>query len=46
MADDGYIGEAPMKVKCPGTCDDSPEDLAEQSRVRSRPETLNGRFKC
>lgn len=46
VADDGYIGEAPMKVKCPGTCVDSPEDLAEQSRVRSRHETLNGRFKC
>ena len=35
-----------MKVKCPGTCVDLPEDLAEQSRVRSRHETLNGWFKC
>jgi len=46
VADDGYVGEAPQKVKCPATGLDSPEDCAEQSRVRSRHETLNGRFKC
>ncbi len=46
MADNGYIGEAPNRVKCPGTGVDSPDDLAMQSLVRSRHETLNGRFKC
>ena len=46
VADDGYVGEAPGKVKCPCTRIDSPEERAMQSRVRSRHETLNGRFKC
>ena len=45
VADDGYIGEAPGKVKCPCTRIDSPDDRAMQSNVRSRHETLNGRFK-
>ena len=46
VADDGYVGEAPGKVKCPCTGIDSPEERAMMSRVRSRHETLNGRFKC
>ena len=45
MADDGYIGEAPERVKCPGTGVDSSNDRGVQSVVRSRHETLNGRFK-
>jgi hypothetical protein len=45
-ANDGYVGEAPRQVKCP-TCAANPtENLGMQSRVRSRHETLNGRFKC
>ncbi len=45
MADDGYVGEAPGKVKCPCTRIDLSVDRAMQSNVRSRHETLNGRFK-
>ena len=45
VADDGYIGEAPVRVKAPGLRLDSSEDRAMQSVVRSRHETLNGRFK-
>ena len=45
VADDGYIGEAPRRVKAPGLRMDSSEDRAMQSVVRSRHETLNGRFK-
>ncbi len=46
MADDGYIGEAPARVKCPASGANLSDNLAEQSRVRSRNEMLNGRFKC
>ncbi len=45
VADGGYIGEAPGKVKCPCTRIDSSDDRWMQSNVRSRHETLNGRFK-
>ena len=45
VADDGYIGEAPRLVKAPGLQMHSSEDRAMQSVVRSRHETLNGRFK-
>ena len=45
-ADDGYIGEAPRQVKCPKSAANPTENLGMQSRVRSRHETLNGRFKC
>lgn len=44
-ADDGYIGEAPHKVKCPGCAANPTENLVMQNRVRSRHETLNGRLK-
>ena len=44
-ADDGYIGEAPHKVKCPGCAANPTENLAMQNRVRARHETLNGRLK-
>ena len=44
-ADDGYIGEAPQRVKCPGSAANPTENQAMQSRVRSRHETLNGRLK-
>ncbi len=45
-ADDGYVGEAPRRVKCPACAANPTENLAMQSRVRSRHESLNGRFKC
>ena len=45
MANDGYIGEALARVKCPGTGVDSSNDRGVQGVVRSRHETLNGRFK-
>ena len=45
VADDGYVWEASWKVKCPWTRIDSPDNRAMQSNVRSRHETLNGRFK-
>ena len=44
-ADDGYIGEAPQRVKCPGSAANPTANQAMQSRVRSRHETLNGRLK-
>ena len=44
-ADDGYIGEAPQKVKCPGCASNPTENQAVQNRVRSRQETINGRLK-
>lgn len=44
-ADDGYIGEAPQRVKCPSSAANPTENLAMQNRVRSRHETLNGRLK-
>ena len=44
-ADDGYIGEARWKVKCPASFPNPAEKEAMQSRVRSRQETVNKRFK-
>jgi hypothetical protein len=44
-ADEGYIGEAPLKVKCPG-CPSNPTDHQSlQKRVQGRHESVNGRFK-
>ena len=44
-ADDGYIGEAPLKVRCP-RCVTVPEERKEMmARVRNRQETINKRFK-
>ena len=45
MADDGYVGEAPGKVKCPCTQINLPDERVMQSIVRIRYETLNGRLK-
>jgi hypothetical protein len=44
-ADDGYIGEAPMYVKCPKCFTNDNQKLSMQSRVRSRHETMNKRLK-
>lgn len=44
-ADDGYIGEAPLKVKCPKSSVNPEETLAMQAKVRMRHETVNKRFK-
>jgi hypothetical protein len=44
-ADNGYIGEVPQKVKCPGCASNPTENQAMQNRVRSRHESLNGRLK-
>ena len=44
-ADDGYLGEAPLKVRCP-KCVSVPEERKEMmKKVRSRQETINKRFK-
>jgi hypothetical protein len=44
-ADDGYIGEAPGKVKCPASFVNPIEHEGMRSRVRNRQETVNKRFK-
>ena len=44
-ADDGYIGEHPQHVKCPAGFANPAETKHMQSRVRSRQETINKRFK-
>lgn len=44
-ADDGYIGEHPQYIKCPGGLANLPETLFMQQRVRNRQETVNRRFK-
>lgn len=44
-ADDGYIGEAPNKVKCPKSFTNRVSTEAMQSRARNRQETVNARFK-
>ena len=44
-ADDGYIGEAPLHVKCPKMFADQTETERMQSIVRQRHETVNKRFK-
>ena len=38
-ADDGYLGEAPGKVKCPASFTNPVENEGMQSRVRHRQET-------
>jgi hypothetical protein len=44
-ADDGYLGEAPLKVRCP-KCVTVPAERKEMmSMVRHRQETINKRFK-
>lgn len=44
-ADDGYIGEAPLRVMCPGcvTCPAGRKDMMK--KVRERQETVNKRLK-
>ena len=44
-ADDGYIGEAPQYIKCPKSFTNLTITEHMQSRVRSRQETANKRFK-
>lgn len=44
-ADDGYIHEAPGKVKCPASFVNPPENEEMQQRVRNRQETVNKRMK-
>jgi len=44
-ADDGYIGEAPGKVKCPKSFANRAENEAMQARARRRQETINKRLK-
>ena len=44
-ADDGYIGNAPYKVKCPASLTNPDETQAMQSIVRMRQETINMRLK-
>ena len=44
-ADDGYIGEAPLHVKCPKSFTNPQETEFMQQRVRNRQETVNNRFK-
>lgn len=44
-ADDGYIGEAPRRVKCPRSFVNSRNTERMQSIVRQRQETANKRFK-
>ena len=43
-ADDGYIREAPQKVKCSGCTSNLTKNKAMQNHVRSRHKSLNGRF--
>ena len=44
-ADDGYIGEAPHKVKCPGSVSNPLENEHMQACTRMRQETINMRIK-
>jgi hypothetical protein len=44
-ADDGYIGDAPYKVKCPAILTNPDENQVMQARVCSRQETINMRLK-
>ena len=44
-ADDGYIGEAPHKVKCPGGVSNQKEKEHMQACTRMRQETINMRIK-
>ena len=44
-ADDGYIGEAPHKVKCPGSVSNPKEKEHMQACTRMRQETINMHIK-
>ncbi len=44
-ADDGYVGEVPLRVKCPASVTIEKERLNMMNRVWSRQETINKRFK-
>ena len=44
-ADDGYIGDAPRHLKCPPSFANPEKNKKMQSRVQSRHETANKRFK-
>ena len=44
-ADDGYIGGAPMHIKCPKSIAHKEESDRMQSLVHRRHETINNRFK-
>ena len=44
-ADDGYEGEAPLKVKCPSSIGIPEEKHRKMGIVRRRQETVNRRFK-
>jgi hypothetical protein len=43
-ADDGYMGEAPDKVKYPKCVSNPSQNRQKQKRVHSRQETVNKRF--
>lgn len=45
VADQGYIGEAPKSVKCPGSAHCTDKIASMQSNARSRHETMNKRLK-
>ncbi len=44
-ADDGYIGEHPLHIKCPAGFANPESTLFMQQRARNRQETVNKRFK-
>jgi hypothetical protein len=44
-ADNGYIGKALQKFKCPGYAPNQIKNQAMQNRVRSRHKSLNGQLK-
>jgi hypothetical protein len=44
-ADDGYLGDAPQRLKCPGCSSNPTENQALQNRMWSRHESMNGQLK-
>ncbi len=44
-ADDGYIGDTPQKVKCPGCMSNPTNNQAMQNKVESRRKSLSGGLK-
>ena len=44
-ADDGYVGEAPQRIKCPKSFTNVRETEYMQQRVRNRQESINNRLK-
>ena len=44
-ADDGYIGECPLHIKCPGNITSRKETEYMQQRIRNRQESVNNRLK-